>query len=182
MRNNEEDPRMNILEENLDLIRKIAWAYVNEFPGLEFDDLFEEGCLAVIVAQKMPGRYDPSKGSVSNYIYHIVHNHLRKMLKSGKGKREAEIPLSWNPEDEETMNPEQEIISREEWERFLSSLSDEAKAICSIIFEESDIYLPSDKPKICRGEITKALRDREWSWGKIWGGYREIRLALSQIR
>ncbi len=39
-----------MIEKNLGIIRKIVWSYVHNNPGLEFDDLFAEACLAYLEA------------------------------------------------------------------------------------------------------------------------------------
>lgn len=166
---------MNI-ENHLDLIRKIVWSYVSNYPGLEFEDLFSEACLACL---EKKDKYDPSRGKETTFIWYSVHNHIRNLL--GKEPIRKELPITYTPTDPET-DPEQEIIAKEEWAEFMSSLSEEAKVICSIIFEERDVYLPIDTPKKCRTQITKALKERGWSMNRVWAGYREIKLTLRQVR
>ncbi len=166
---------MNI-ENHLDLIRKIVRSYVSNYPGLEFEDLFSEACLACL---EKKDKYDPSRGKETTFIWYSVHNHIRNLL--GRAALHKELPITYTPVDTE-LDPERMFIAEEEWSELFASLSEEAKVICSIIFEEKDIYLPIDTPKKCRTQITKALRERDWSMNRIWAGYREIKGALAASR
>jgi len=159
-----------MLEQNLDLIRKIVWSYVKSNEGLEFDDLFNEACLAVLEEQH---RYNPERGKKTTFTYHVVTNHFNNLLKQDKETPvDAEYMEALLTDNEPT--PEQEVIAQERWEELWSSLSPEAQAVYEIL-ANGDIYLRTDKPRESRGILLKYLRQENWGWGKIWGAFRELK-------
>jgi len=164
-----------MLEQNLNLVRKIVWSYVKSNEGLEFDDLFSEACLAVLENQH---RYNPEKGKKTTFTYHIVTNHLNNLL-----KQKVENPVDNEViEDLLTDNepsPEQAIIAQERWEETHKSLSPEAQMIYEIL-ADGDLYLPIDKPKKCKGIIIEHLRQMGWSWSQIWNSFSELKMTANQ--
>jgi len=171
------------LEEELDIIRKVVWSYVNSCPGLEFDDLFAEAYLAYLEA--LP-RYDSTKGKISTFIYHVVRNRLNNMFKMEKRKRTNEYLEDISEmknllHQERFPNPEQYLLAKEHEEELFAAMSTEAFAICKLIMEESDIFLSIDKPRQCRGIIYRELRKRNWSWAKIWETSHELKQVFSSV-
>jgi len=63
--------------ENINLIRKIAWT-VHCATGEELDDLLQEGMLAYYQGLKT---YDPNKGKLSTYMWHVVMSRLKNYAK-----------------------------------------------------------------------------------------------------
>ena len=164
-----------MINENLNLIRKIVYGYVEKYPGLEFDDLFSEAYLACMEAEK---KYNPLKGKESSFIWKVANNRLKTLInkeitRSGKNEEIKEnSAVSY-------ITPEMELIAKERWEELLNGLSPKAQNICYMVLNESELYLPSDKPKFCRGIIKRALKERGWAWSEIWGGFQEITKAVS---
>jgi len=166
------------LIEHLNLIRKIVWSYVNSNPGLEFDDLFSEACIAYLEAI---GDYDSTKSKISTFIWTVISNQLNNVIRSEYNRMSVEVvtdEIERNYKEFGT-SPEYLFLAKEQVGEILEKMSPEAIAICNIILNENDVYLPVDKPKNCRGVIFKLLRDRGWSWGNIWKTFREIKEVVS---
>ncbi len=170
-----------MLIDELNLIRKVVWSYVRTHPGLEFDDLFSEACIACIEAEIL---YDPARSKRSTYIYNIVQNRLNNLIHNEKIRHIRERPVDM-PEleglaGEFELSPEQQLLAQERWDELLAGLSPEAMVVWGIV-NEKDFYLNMDKPKLCRGLIVGALRRAGWSWGSIWNVFRELKEAVSVI-
>lgn len=167
--------------ENLDLIRKIAWSYVRTCPGLEFDDLLSEACIAFL---ENGHRYDSSRGARSTFIWRVVSNHLNTIIKKESARINSEIPA-----DEEGMktllstetdtnypDADQELLARERWAEIQDMLSIEAFTICEFtLLYDKEYGLPVETPKICRGIIQRALNGMGWRWPDIWNALRELK-------
>lgn len=165
-----------MLEENLDLIRKIVWGFIKGNPGLEFDDLFSEACLICLEAEH---KYDPEKGKESTFIYHVVNNQMRTLLKK-EAIKFSELQNQWLEEEINLdLNPEQQIIIQEEWQEVYNSLSPKSKEICQLVLNDPDIETLIDTPKLYRGQLARRLKADNWSWNNIWGSFAEIKQALS---
>lgn len=170
------------IENHLNLIRKIAWSYVRTHPGLEFDDLFSEACLACLEARD---KFNPERGKESTFIWRVVNNHLLDVIGRETARNTQEELVSEIPERNISFeaakinDPLQHLITKEEWEELLTSLSPEALSICEILSNPIDLYLPTDKPKLCKGKIIKMMRISGWSWTNIWRGFREIKQVLA---
>lgn len=166
-----------MLERNLNLIRKIVWGFVKGNPGLEFDDLFSEACLACLEAQ---ASYNPDKGKESTFVHHVVTNQLRTLLKKEAVKL-AELQYATEMEEVtcSNTNPEQQVIIQEEWREFFNSLSPKSKRICEMVLNDFDADSLMSTPKLYRGKLAKQLKSENWSWSSIWGSFGEIRRALS---
>jgi RNA polymerase sigma factor (sigma-70 family) len=171
-----------MIEENLNMIRKIVWSYVKTNPGLEFDDLMQEACVAYLEASSS---YDPTAYNTkkTTFTYHVITNRLntlirRENLREIKEREAREI--FWISDHVPT--PEQELMAKEAWLDFLLKLSPEAQALClSLTTEDLKVHLPTDKPKQCRGIIIKELRGKGWKWADIWKSFKEIKQTLSPI-
>lgn len=163
-----------MIEQDLNLIRKIVWSYTKTIPGLEFDDLFSEACIIYLLAEK---RYDPSRGKKSTFMWHSIKNKLNILI--GKETKKKTEMLYEHPESDYYDDPETQLLANEKWQLLMSALSPEAREICQLIIEEPDIYLPLHRPKLCRGIIRKTLLSRGWSYSKIWDSFTELKEALS---
>lgn len=163
------------MTEDLKMLYKIVWSYIRSCPGLEFNDLLSEACLAYLEAEKV---FDPEKGKKSTFMWNCVSNALNDIISKNTLQNSKEIYLEdFKFPYEET--PEQVLIQEERFLTLTASLSNEAKMICNLVLNEPDVFLPIDKPRECRGEISRTLRTREWSWPKIWGAFRELKETFS---
>jgi len=159
------------------LIYKIAWLHVKNYPGFEFDDLVSEACIAYLESMR---HYDPRRGKKSTFLWHVVQNRLNTIIRNeiAKTRKECIYIDELREIVDDSSNPEQRLLANECWGEMINNFSPEAKTICDIVFKETRIYLPVDKPKHCRGVIVRELRSRGWSWGCIWNAMREIKEAV----
>ena len=164
------------LEKHINLVNKIVWGFVKKNPGLEFDDLFSEACVAVLDARD---KYDPEKGKTSTFIWTVVSNRLKRVLGQEARRNTHQQSVEEVYSDEICPGPEDLFIAEERWQMMLSDFSIGAQEVCSILFEEPDIYLPIHTPRNCRGKIARVLEDRGWAVGRIWDTFREIKEELA---
>ena len=161
--------------EQLNMIRQIAWSYTRTHPEMEFDDLFSEACLACIEASP---KYDSSKGKRTTYYHHVACSHLNNLIRqeSRRTFREETVDLSeYEMLPSEDPGPEELLSSQQRWEEMLTMMSPEAQMVCDIVINEKDVFLPMDKPKHCRGIISRLLRGRGWSWNRIGDTFQELK-------
>lgn len=171
------------LEQDLNLVRKIAWKHAKK-SGMDFDDLFSEGCIAYLEAES---KWDDSKGARSTFFYNAIHNHIINILKRENiaDKRINSVNDDFfaffevDENHEHTFQPETHYLEKEKWDEFVQHLSPEAQAMCEIIINDNSIFLPLDAPRLCRGVIKDAMRNAGWSWSKIWKGFAELKAALN---
>jgi len=160
----------------LNMLRKIAWSYAKNNPGLDFDDLFSETCLACLEA--MP-RYDQNKSSKNTFFYYVAQNHLNNLLK--RHKTNKEIATEYNEFTKYTdtePTPEQHVIAKERWEESLMQLSPEAIEVWTILNTETTLP-PITKPKICKSAIIQILKTRGWGQHAISKTFRELKTATT---
>lgn len=163
------------MEEDLNIIRKVVWSYVRSNPGLEFEELFAEACLAYVEA--LPA-YNPERGRKSTFIWVVVRNHLNSIL--GKTNKCKEFPVDWT-DMEYTIStnqkrPEDIIVAREEWCELVASLSPEARAVCSLVTEGD---YSTNKPRNSRGKIARELRQQGWPHSRVWKTFKELKGVLN---
>lgn len=150
--------------ENINLIRKIAWSF-HLTTGLEWDDLFQEAALAYCEALK---NYDSDRGQMTTYMWHCITSHLKNYLK-----------------EQEKQNSHICSIEDVSIDRLVStyplfeSLSKEAQQIAEVIFNDPCKYL-SIIPELAQKKIArKMVKERHWSWHRVWVGIRDLKLAFS---
>lgn len=190
IRNNETVVKEPVLEDNLNILRKIAWDFAKRYE-LDFDDLFQEACLACI--QALP-RYKPEKGAFSTFLWHTATNALKDLLNKNTNfdKRHIFTDDFSMCAATETAAASDEVIAAENFSELWAALSPEAQEICRMLFEPESLYLhtesgnfrrqvvlPTDKPRRCRKILQHNLEVRGWSKAKIQRAFREIRLALN---
>lgn len=170
-----------MLERNFDLVRKIVWSYAKKHPGLEFDDLLSEACISVLEAEKEQkyASHDSTKGKETTFVWQVVNSKMKTIVKETAIRNQKFSCVEEVIMAEMEGSPEEKIIAKEQWEEFMSHLSPNAQIVCSLILNESDIYLPTDKPKLCRGAIMRVLKERGWVWADIWATFKEIKMAVN---
>lgn len=177
-----------MIENNMDLIRDIAWSYHRTNPSFEFDDLFGEGCVAYLMAEQ---EFDPAKGvKKSTYIWMYVQSCLNNFTQ-GEARQLDNGANQWaNPvvfediaaylmETNYSYQPERNLMAKETYAALINSLSPMAQELVGYILGGLGGYLPLDTPKMCRGAIKDALREKGWSWGNIWDTFKELKVALA---
>lgn len=172
-----------MLEDNLDLIRKIAWSYHKTNRGFSFDDLFNEACVAYLEAEQS---YTPGKGTKkSTYAWVVIQNHLNNITNPGVESNQWTHPSVFEDisskliDSSYTYQPEHALMAKEGYQSFVQALSPMAQELVGYILEGAVGYLPLDRPKLARGAIKDILRDKGWSWANIWDTFREIKVALA---
>lgn len=159
--------------EDLDLIRKITWAFVRSNTGVEYDDLFSEACVAYLEA--LP-RYDPAKGKKSTYMYHCISGKLKSVLQQEARRNGHEtITDDFMGVATDEPSPEQALYATERWAALLSSLSSEALLIVQLALNNEATATTPSSPRRCRGQIILQLRGLGWSWSAIWRAFREVK-------
>jgi len=166
------------LEEDINLIRDIAWSYVKT-TGLDFDDLFQIGCITYLETEN---GYDSKKGKKSTYMYNVICRRLNSLLQVKNQENLHEIAIENIQDCAKSVDglPEQYLLAQEHEKEILSVLSPEARALCNIILKERNLYLPVDTPKKCRGILYQELRKRKWSWSTIWSTFTELNQIFSE--
>lgn len=155
------------VEDYLNLLRKIAHSYTRTCPTMDFDDLFQEACLAFL---KSYHKYDPSKGAPTTFITMVVTSSLNNMV--AKERKWAERNMLYDPEFFDVAQPEYE----QEWKEMLSELSPEAQYICWMV-PRMEEELPKSAKK-CRKIIANHLQRKRWNIKKIWKCTNEIQKML----
>ena len=116
--------------------KPLVYAIASRYYGMEFDDLVQEGMLALLNAAK---RFDPSQGSSFGAFASLcIHRRLAAVAAKQQGKRREEISVSQlSPQEEEAFSrfsllsadtaesPENLFIRREDyaaWQKKLDVL------------------------------------------------------------
>lgn len=151
---------------NINLIRKIAWSF-HKTSGIDVDDLFQEASLAYLESMKT---YQPNKGKLSTYVWICINNHLKNFLKK-------ETRFQMHIVNNEIINENTHSIT---YNTFLETLSNEARQITDIIFQNKMIcQLPR---KTVQQRLANFLSNKhKFSYKKIWTGFRDIELAVKNI-
>ena len=158
------------------MVRKIAWGLSkNQY---EFDELMGIGKETFF---KVIGEYDPEVSELSTFIWVCCRNQM--IIELNKIRRERNM---LSIEDKSFNEPETYDLEK----RFqfvndlLSSLSDESREIVKYVLtspEEIFSLAESQKPKMLRGALVEILREKNWSWPKIWSSFREIKNVMGKI-
>lgn len=160
-------------KENVNMIRKLARTY-EQNTGIDYDDLFGEGCLAYCEAVQT---YDSGKSvKLITYAYWCVRNRLMDYcIKETRAIRQP-VPLSSLPE---SLHPVAEIEREFNFEEYTDNWSAESKAIARMVLNTPEKFMgrtPNFKRsggKIQR--IREELRHHNWL-------HREIDIALREIK
>jgi RNA polymerase sigma factor (sigma-70 family) len=148
--------------ENEKLLRKLANSY-SFTTGVEFDDLFQEACIAYLEAMKS---FDPNKSKLSTYVWKCVSSHLKNYVKLEKPYLEA-VSI----ETPEVMNKPGLSVTN-----FFDALSFEAQQIAKIMFQRQGFYTFA-KPVEREKKIRQTLIRRGWDEKKIRVGLHELELV-----
>jgi len=165
----------------IDMARKLAWSF-SRTTGLEFEDLFQEACLAYMWALN-DERYDPSKSKFTSFAYMKMRNWLSDYAESQYRARDLNLEgmLAESSEEDSAFaledllpsdeaGPEHALAFAEE----LGELSPEAKEICRMVMEEPSEYAQLGK-RAGRGRVKDELRAKGWTWDRIWDGLRQAK-------
>jgi RNA polymerase sigma factor (sigma-70 family) len=163
---------------DINLIRKTAWQF-HRTTGIEFEELFSEACLGYTIALQS---YQPGHSQLSTWATHIMKNQLisfcRKEQKYQQPLTEPNIPddeeTSWEENIPYTIHPEKQYI----FKQWLYNLPNDLQLVCKMIFDAPEEFL-ANSPRASRGKIVKKLRERNWSWIRIWDSMRNMKNILN---
>jgi RNA polymerase sporulation-specific sigma factor len=138
-----------LIEHNLKLVDITTYKY--RFSGIEYDDLFQIGCIGLINAVN---KYDISKGyRFSTYAIRLIENEINKHLQTMKYKKRDDSsntslsnvvynnsndkPITLEDRLESDVNIEKDFIAKEEVKqayKIISNMDDIDKKILSMHF------------------------------------------------
>ena len=150
--------------EHITLVHKIVWSFYLK-TGLDKDDLFQEAYFAYMYALE---HYDPTKGSISTFLWIHISNQLTTYLtKQNKIKDPlVDIEILYNM----SCNPD----------TFFDSFTDDAKVIADIVLATTKKFVKLNKDQAIR-RIINIMRNRGWSHKRIHYGILNLKLACSNI-
>lgn len=156
----------------MNLVHSVAWKFWQKNPDLDYEDLLSEAVLAYCEAQK---KFDPARGVKETTL---AHTYMRNAITAWiRQERKEKNHLSITTEDgqeREFAAPCPPPVSE-----ILQEMSKEAREVCEMILASPEEFA-GFPPRVCRGRIYRELRNRGWSWGKIWNSFKEIKGALNE--
>jgi len=159
---------MNTYEKYSKMVWSISWRFweKSRFTGIEVDDLFQEGCIALLEAE---GKYSPDYGTqFSTFAYWVIKNHLIDVLR--KYQEFYEFP-DFIPDP----TPFPLHNSSLDFYQHVNNLSEPALELYRIVLDRSPEFFEIP-PKKVRGILKEKLRDMGWSWSTIWDAFRELKM------
>lgn len=152
--------------ENEKLLRKLANSF-SMSTGVEFDDLFQEACIAYLEAMKT---FDPNKSKISTHLWHYISNHLKNYVKLEKPYLKQHLEQI-SLETPEVLNKPGLSVSN-----FWDALSFEAQQIAKIMFERSGFYTCAE-PSAREKKIRQTMIRRGWDEKKIRIGLHDLEMV-----
>jgi DNA-directed RNA polymerase specialized sigma24 family protein len=160
MANTEFELKKEMRSRNMDLIRKLAWTYSHK-TGLDFDELYAEGCLAYLEALQT---YDPLKGKLSTHAWHIVSGTLLNYIKN---------------EYKHTALKADDVETCVEYkENFFERFSKEAAEVVEIIIDSPWDVIGKDR-KEAQKQVMDTLKNKGWETKKIISAFNSLKLAYN---
>ena len=152
-------------------LRKLAWSY-NKTTGMPYEELFSEATVGYTIAMNT---YSPEKKvPIINWIALCIKSRLNNFLRENRNN----IPTTFLDEEmAENIPAPDEYEAKESLEQIMEILSADAREICQMIIDGSDVYGSMNGRKV-RGKIRKELRRKEWAHNRIWKAFDEIKAVL----
>jgi len=148
-------------------IARQCWSWVR-LTGMDFDEAFAE---ASLIFAECVQRWEPGKGAkFGTYLWSAV----KRGLNSATSRARRDL---YSDVIEDMALTEMTPSERYEFVECLQKLPTDARAICEMIFEDPWEFI-RDTPRKSRAAIIQHLRDREWSWSRIYGNMGAIKAAL----
>lgn len=151
-------------EENINLLRKIAWSF-HKSTGLEWDDLFSEACWLYCKALKS---YTPERGKLSSYAWMLVSSELKDYVKKIYLNKE---PLCFI----EDLKGDYSIS----YSYFFESLSRDAQQIAKLVLQTPRKFVVLSSDEACK-RVKGVMRARGWSEKRIQVGLSDLIKACSE--
>ena len=149
--------------ENINLIRKIAWAF-HDSTGEEWDDLFQEAALAYLQSMDT---YNTDRGALTTHMWHCMANHLKNYLKVQQ-KQKGHFEYL-----EEVEKSEVYIATNS---TFLDDFSQEAYEITKVIFKTPQKFVVLTLEQ-AEERLYHILTRKGWSREKIQRGLGDLKLV-----
>jgi len=147
---------------DLGIARQLAWSF-NSTTGIEYDELYAEAMLAYAEAINT---YEPeSKTKFSTWAYIRIKSalinfaHQEKMpvqVELNQVNQSTKVGYYWELEDQ---------------------FSKDAKIIANMIITNPHQYI-GKPPKYIRGQLKKELREKGWTWPRIYSAFRDMKQVL----
>lgn len=147
------------LEQNIQLIRKLAWSF-HQTTGYDYDDLFQEAALAYCLCLK---QWNPDRGKLSTFMWRSITGHLTNYLAKQKKQPLAEVPLK-------------KVNKTVEMDSLFEMLSNGAMEVARVV-------LSSPRPFVTRPEnagkrIISLMSRRGWSKYRSKAVIKELQIAF----
>jgi DNA-directed RNA polymerase specialized sigma24 family protein len=173
-------------EDYIGMMKRLAYSF-HSTTGLPFDELLSSAFLAFAHCRQT---YDPNKAAFSTYLYHAAktrmidfcHSAYHINLEDPNMKRQPSSPYLYEAAmalSHQTNHQDPEYLCM--FKDSLKNMSEEAQQVCEMIFESPAEFLAQSKPKLSRGVVYRKLREKGWSWSKIWNSFREIKSTLNEM-
>lgn len=172
-------------EDYIGMMKRLAYSF-HCTTGLPYEDLLSSAYLAFARCKKS---YDPDKAAFSTYLYHVAKTEMVDFCHSTHHTEpeEAKMKQQAGPYlyetamvlSHQTNNQDPEYLCM--FKDNLKNMSKEAQQVCKMIFESPTEFLVQTKPKLSRGMVYRKLREKGWSWSKIWNSFNEIKSTLNEM-
>lgn len=166
-------------------MEKMIYALAKSFnatTGIEIEELQAEGYLAYCEAVLSYKEGNDTK--LSTWVFTCVRNVLINYCRKEQFHRNCNS-LNYYLEDSEKEDYELTTIPEQLWnmpEIPFSELYNEFKGLVKQVVDvvlEKDHYV--EKPKLARGQVVEDLREKGWSWNKIWEGMKQVKAQISNM-
>jgi DNA-directed RNA polymerase specialized sigma24 family protein len=151
------------MENNINLIRKIAWS-LHKTTGFDWDDIFQESYYEYLKALRT---YTPDKGYLSTYVWNFIINNMLNRINVWK----RELHLSYEESGAYEIPEEVSLF----WEK----LSDEAHAVGTFILQNSRMFVCLETMEV-EEKAKYILTTKGWSEDKIQQGLNDLKQACNQ--
>jgi len=173
-----------LYENYVDIIRNRAWSFTRH-TGLEYEDLIGEANLRFCIAART---YNPTLGSFTTHLYHVITNGLIKYTKQMNEWNEKTTRLP-QEDPNETDSIRWEFITQPPnplwFHDFLSQISKESQAVLYVLFNKPQAVLGligSESPRAIRAAISCWLQKQGVSFRKRNDIIREIKNAVETLQ
>jgi len=153
---------MKIKVTDVKLLQKFAWSF-QERTGLDWDELFQEAALAYYEALH---KYDPKRGSLSTFMYHVIASRLKLYIEKEKGLKllYEETEVDWLPSSMEIP--------------YWINLTEDAHKIAQIVLTTSKRFVVLNLEQV-EARLITILSNKGWSQERIEKGIESLKLAYS---
>lgn len=165
-----------IRQSHLKLIQKIAWSFAMT-TAIAQEELYAEAALAFCESLKTFDRSKNIKQTTWSWIN--MRSRLIDYIRRESNHNYINLNDGCPFTAFETVTPDYEFYTEVQPLELLTSVSENCKETIRVTNGMEDILIKL-KPKKARGEIVKALRNKSWTWTRIWTALRELKQAVNE--